>query len=174
MRLQEVLREREAEITVLEESLKGRVTSPVPNVMENVSHKANGLFINPDTALSPNTINQFDHIRKSIENGTGTAVNGEVGEEATGSSVFSEPDESLERLNELMLYVANHVFIVITAYILCRRSMAQKESTHREVVDDLDTQLSQVRRQLEDLTTLSRDQVKSLLYYPVLLLNLFL
>ena len=37
--------------------------------------------------------------------------------------------------------------------------MAQKESTHREVVEDLNAQLSQVRRQLEDLTTLSRDQV---------------
>lgn len=52
--------------------------------------------------------------------------------------------------------------------ILCHRSMAQKESTHREVVEDLDTQLSQVRRQLEDLTTLSRDQVEYLLYSPVL------
>jgi hypothetical protein len=37
--------------------------------------------------------------------------------------------------------------------------MAQKESYHREVVDDLNAELSQVRRQLDDLTTLSRDQV---------------
>ncbi len=38
--------------------------------------------------------------------------------------------------------------------------MAQKESQHREVVDGLDTQLTQVRRQLDELTTLSRDQVR--------------
>jgi hypothetical protein len=37
--------------------------------------------------------------------------------------------------------------------------MAQKESTHREIVDDLTGQLTQVRRQHEELTTLSRDQV---------------
>jgi hypothetical protein len=37
--------------------------------------------------------------------------------------------------------------------------MAQKESAHREVVDDLTTQLTQLRRQHDELTTLSRDQV---------------
>ena len=38
--------------------------------------------------------------------------------------------------------------------------MAQKESHHREVVEDLNAQLSQVRRQHDDLTALSRDQVR--------------
>jgi hypothetical protein len=37
--------------------------------------------------------------------------------------------------------------------------MAQKESQHREVVDELATQLSQVQRQHDELTALSRDQV---------------
>jgi hypothetical protein len=37
--------------------------------------------------------------------------------------------------------------------------MAQKESQHREVVDELTTQLSQVQRQHDELTALSRDQV---------------
>jgi hypothetical protein len=37
--------------------------------------------------------------------------------------------------------------------------MAQKEAQHREVVDSLTEQLAQVRRQHEDLTMLSRDQV---------------
>jgi hypothetical protein len=37
--------------------------------------------------------------------------------------------------------------------------MAQKESRHRELVDELNDELAQVRRQLDDLTTLSRDQV---------------
>jgi hypothetical protein len=40
--------------------------------------------------------------------------------------------------------------------------MAQKESAHREVVDDLTTQLTQLRRQHDELTTLSRDQVSPL------------
>ena len=41
------------------------------------------------------------------------------------------------------------------------RSMAQKESHHREVVEDLNAQLTQSRRQLDELTALSRDQVMS-------------
>lgn len=47
---------------------------------------------------------------------------------------------------------------------LSARSMAQKESYHREVVDDLNIQLSQTRRHLDELTTLSRDQVISSIY----------
>ena len=39
-------------------------------------------------------------------------------------------------------------------------SMAQKESSHKEVVDDLTGQLTQVRKQYEDLHALSRDQVR--------------
>lgn len=39
--------------------------------------------------------------------------------------------------------------------------MAQKESNHREVVESLNAQLSQTRRQLDDLTMLSRDQVRN-------------
>jgi kinesin family protein 4/21/27 len=38
--------------------------------------------------------------------------------------------------------------------------MAQKESQHKEVVDELTTELDQTRRQLDELTTLSRDQVR--------------
>ena len=41
--------------------------------------------------------------------------------------------------------------------------MAQKEAQHREEVEELNAQLSQVRRQHEDLTVLSRDQVCILL-----------
>src|SRR5258708_18208863 len=37
--------------------------------------------------------------------------------------------------------------------------MAQKESQHKEVVDDITSKLHQTRRQLDELTTLSRDQV---------------
>lgn len=37
--------------------------------------------------------------------------------------------------------------------------MAQKESSHQEVVDKLETELTQVRRQYDELQVLSRDQV---------------
>jgi hypothetical protein len=38
-------------------------------------------------------------------------------------------------------------------------SMAQKESAHKELVEDLTAQLAQVKRQHDELTALSRDQV---------------
>ena len=39
------------------------------------------------------------------------------------------------------------------------RSMAQKESQHREIVEELNDELSRIRRQHDDLSKLSRDQV---------------
>jgi hypothetical protein len=115
MRLQEVLRDREAEITVLEESLNERiekpsVTPPVLNTLKNGYVKVNGNSINSDAALSPKTLNQFDHIRKSIEDGNSAAVYDEVDSTMTGTS---EADESLERLNELMLYAFIATFALI-------------------------------------------------------------
>jgi hypothetical protein len=113
MRLQEVLKEREAEITVLEESLKESQeeklasTLPVSTVLEvDASPKINGQMLKPDSTLSPKTLNQFDHIRKSMENGNANGNGHSIyhdGSEMNGSSVYSEADESLERLNELML-----------------------------------------------------------------------
>lgn len=113
MRLQEVLKDREAEISVLEISLKesqeSRVTTHVPTMIPNSNTSGpSGVSTSYDATLSPKTLNQFDHIRKSMENGNG---NGHItppdhfenGSEMNGSSVFSETDESLERLNELML-----------------------------------------------------------------------
>lgn len=151
MRLQEVLKDRETEISLLEESLKEsqeRATNREP--ISTQGHEING--VNPDTTLSPKTLNRFDHIRKTMEgvNGNGTPIE--------TSPSYSE-DESLERLNELMLYVylplESNLHLVNSSV----SSMAQKESHHREVVENLNTQLTQTRRQLDDLTTLSRDQV---------------
>ncbi|KAG6851283.1 hypothetical protein H0H93_011719 [Arthromyces matolae] len=142
MRLQEVLKEREAEITILEESLKksqeqkNAVALIEGDPPSKSKEKLNGVAA---ATLSPKTLNQFDHIRRTMENGNGYAHT-DTGSDLNSVSAPSEADESLERLNELML------------------SMAQKESHHREVVDSLTTQLSQVQRQLDDLTTLSRDQ----------------
>lgn len=44
--------------------------------------------------------------------------------------------------------------------------MAKKESQHRELVDGLNNELEKVRKQHEELTTLSRDQVRP--FYPLL------
>ncbi|KAJ8482105.1 hypothetical protein ONZ45_g15070 [Pleurotus djamor] len=147
MRLQEVLKEREAEIALLETSLKEKDREPVtssPSGSDDVDTPStppngtgpNGVH-NLASYLTPKTIGQFEHIRRSMQ------LNGRDHLLDTGSedaSNVSESDESLDRLNELML------------------SMAQKESYHREVVDELNDELSQVKRQLDDLTTLSRDQ----------------
>jgi hypothetical protein len=80
MRLQEVLKEREAEISMLEESLRRK-------------HK-DDTAVNGDSAASAKVqvLKQFDEVR-TLENGHDYEENGSV----------SEPDESLDRLNELML-----------------------------------------------------------------------
>ncbi|KAK0211185.1 kinesin domain-containing protein [Desarmillaria ectypa] len=149
MRLQDVLKEREVEISVLENSLKqsrddqsaassSALATPADEVSE-ILPKVNG----PSSIhLSPKTMGHFDHIRRSMENANGHPIVDiqDSESEKNGSSVISESDESLERLNELML------------------SMAQKESHHREVVDTLNEQLTQLRRQHDELTALSRDQ----------------
>ncbi|KIY42941.1 kinesin-domain-containing protein [Fistulina hepatica ATCC 64428] len=145
MRLQEVLKERESEIEVLEESMKkhtngygNALDSPIPE--SPTEPHANGSMVN-DVFLSPKTMTQFDYIRKTMQNGHIAAVREEPPDTA---AAYAERDESLARLNELML------------------SMAQKESSHRDIVDDLSAQLATVRRQLDDLTTLNRDQAMNM------------
>ncbi|KAJ7311540.1 kinesin, partial [Mycena albidolilacea] len=163
MRLQEVLKERETEIAALEGSLKESkaAAAPLPNGVNGVDHAApspppkakpvdpitpqtTGVDGHANPNLSPKTISQFDNIRRSMSHEPPHKQSHSITDSESdingGSSVFSDPDESLERLNELML------------------SMAQKESNHREIVEDLNSQLSQVRRQHDDLTALSRDQ----------------
>lgn len=39
------------------------------------------------------------------------------------------------------------------------RSMAQKESAHKETVDSMNAEIEKVRREHSDIVTLSRDQV---------------
>ena len=100
MRLQEVLKDREKEISLLEESLKESQHDKRPNSAGSNSNQDDVCEVDEeppmvDAKLSPKTLNQFDHIRKTMEGG------------ANGHAVYTEnlEDESLERLNELMLYV---------------------------------------------------------------------
>lgn len=119
MRLQEVLKEREAEITVLEGSLKesnaasATATTNGVGVAHAVPFPPPKDPITPPTTagvdghanpvhLSPKTISQFDNIRRSMSHEPPSVTDSES-EFNGGSSTFSEQDESLERLNELML-----------------------------------------------------------------------
>lgn len=88
MRLQEVLNQREAEITLLEGSLKEKEKTP------SSSNNGEADDIDPNTSLSPETMHSFDEIRQSMVHQNGHAEPEE-----------SEPDSdaSLQRLNELML-----------------------------------------------------------------------
>lgn len=104
MRLQEVLKERETEISLLEGSLKqyqnrGETPEPPIVIVEDALPKVNGKPHSAGAALSPKTINRFNNIRKTMENGSSQA-HSDAGSEASGSTALSEP---LERLNELML-----------------------------------------------------------------------
>jgi kinesin family protein 4/21/27 len=95
MRLQEVLKEREMEITTLEESLK-HVQSKVQN--EGVAPALNRRpAVEYDNInLSPKVLDHFDHIKESM-------VNGRTNFDHESNN--SESDGLLERLNELMLCV---------------------------------------------------------------------
>ncbi|KIM26341.1 hypothetical protein M408DRAFT_330691 [Serendipita vermifera MAFF 305830] len=133
MRLQEVLKEREAEIGALEGSLKDMQAQQKPRA---TSLTLNGTHTeDKDTPssgrLSPTTMKRFARIRSSL-----------IIEHPPKFPDEPTPDasETVDRLDELM------------------RSMAQKESQHKEQIDDLSSQLLRVTRQLDDLTVLSRDQ----------------
>lgn len=96
MRLQEVLKEREAEITALEITLreKEQVDAALP---------PSEMIKGPEdhtTHLSPATIQKFNAIRKSMQ------LHG-VSSTANDLNADADVDESLDRLNELMLYVSS-------------------------------------------------------------------
>ena len=93
MRLQDVIKEREAEITALETTLKEKNQAEAAHTL--VSPKRNVAEPNGDTLLhlSPKTITQFSEIRKSLDL------------HHVNQYTASDVDESLERLNELMRYV---------------------------------------------------------------------
>lgn len=137
MRLQEVIREREAEIVVLENSIQ-----------KNSSEA--------DTAGSLNNRSlqyELSEFRDSLQQDL-----------ASDSGNLDLPNKrtSIGRFNELMRFVPSFL-LTSSVLIHISRSMAQKESQHQEVVGSLTHQLQLLRRQHDDLNTLSRDQVRRLL-----------
>ena len=105
MRLQEVLKERETEISLLEESLKelqgGKHINGINEIKQHDTLTVNGVngdVSEPAQYLTPRTLHQFDDLRDALVNGTGQTVL----EDGRGKTM-ADNDESLERLNELML-----------------------------------------------------------------------
>lgn len=107
MRLQEVLKDREAEISALEISLKERdeatTSSNLTPVLAINGKQTNGHETHT-MHLSPSTVQKFNAVRKSMELHHGMVS------QPQGDVPDTDVDESLDRLNELMLFVAAYFF----------------------------------------------------------------
>ena len=159
MRLQEVLKERETEIGALETTLK-ELRNPPPKVtaLHDVEEDDEEQVLEMSSQsgvesgkLSPATLGKFAKLRRSLI----------VEHPPRFDDGPSAESETLDRLNELMRCVCmrgSNPFIRIHLY----RSMAQKESQHKEQVDGLSDELAKIRRQHDDLTVLARDQVRNI------------
>ena len=155
MKLQSVLNEREEEISALETTLNqlksptSPLPPPTPTFEGSVSPSpapppvllTNGRSSTPppsqpsdhDLNLSPRTRAAFDAIKADFAS-TGLGL-------GSFNSTDSDETTNANRLDDLM------------------RSMAKKESTHREAMSELEDKLSTLQRQHDELTMLSRDQV---------------
>ncbi|BGP22679.1 hypothetical protein JCM10295v2_001570 [Rhodotorula toruloides] len=151
LKLQSALDERDAEIATLEAAVKQlrtpdpssapsplhRIATPLPSIITGrpatpppEDHSA----LPSDSVLSPRTQSTYESLRADLS-GTG------LGLVAPGAPDRFDPQDQSKRLDELM------------------RSMANKESVHRETVEDLQNQLAALQKQHDELAVLSRDQV---------------
>ncbi|GAA6044957.1 hypothetical protein NBRC10513_004783 [Rhodotorula toruloides] len=153
LKLQSTLNERDAEIAALEATVQ-QLRTPDPSSAPSPLHPAGmplpsivterpatpppGEHPTPpsELLLSPRTQSTFDSLRADL-NGTG------LGFVALGAPAHDRSDQQDQsrRLDELM------------------RSMAHKESVHRETVEQLQSQLEALQKQHDELAVLSRDQV---------------
>lgn len=92
MRLQEVLKEREAEISALEATLREKEQEGAASLLTETTKGPEDQTMH----LSLTTIEKFNAVRKSMQlHGVSSAVN--------DLDADADVDESLDRLNELML-----------------------------------------------------------------------
>ncbi|GAA5904781.1 hypothetical protein JCM5296_000759 [Sporobolomyces johnsonii] len=151
MKLQSVLNEREQEISALESTLHQLKSPTLPSSTTNTSLASLGDSPHPplqiltngrstpppsepgegDLNLSPRTRAAFDALKADLS-GTGLGL---------VNAGTNEDEANPSRLDDLM------------------RSMAKKESAHREAIETLEEQLATLQRQHDELTVLSRDQV---------------
>lgn len=149
MKLQEVLSEREGEISALEATLhqfRGRSSStssgdsPVTADGSPPRIVTSGLVTpprreSPTDSLPPKTRAVCDALKQEL-----LQSNIQDSSMRNGGEGEGDGDASI-RLDNLM------------------RAMAKKESAHRETIEDLEDQLTTLRRHHDELTVLSRDQV---------------
>jgi kinesin family protein 4/21/27 len=134
--LQEALTAREAEITTLERSLSA-VRSSVPSVGEDDTEE---LTIESDLSNGPSTPQL--RRRPSMSTDLSPQTYAAFKELKAEFQVAAESDGDTEaRIDDLM------------------RSMAVKETAHKELVDELQGNLASVQRQHDALEALSRDQL---------------
>ncbi|KAF8760056.1 Microtubule binding [Rhizoctonia solani] len=132
--LQAILKAREAEIVALENTIKENEREASFRALSSGTEiKINGMHTNGD--FNPRDSLSPETMRDFAEIRKSLEVLPTNGENA---------DASLNRLDELM------------------RSMAKKESQHRELVDGLNDELDKLKKQHEDLTALSRDQTHNM------------
>ncbi|GAA6047599.1 hypothetical protein JCM3770_001583 [Rhodotorula araucariae] len=150
LKLQSALDARDAEISDLEATVQ-RLRAPASDPSSDPSavsfpavteRAATPPLSSPPTAdllLSPRTRATFDALKASV---------GGLNSPTPGLGLVSASDDAeavaTSRLDDLM------------------RSMAQKEAAHREAVDRVEDELSQVRRQHDELIVLSRTQVDNM------------
>ncbi|CAE6447398.1 unnamed protein product [Rhizoctonia solani] len=134
--LQAILRTREAEIVALENTIKDNEREASFRALSSGTEaKVNGTYAHVNGDFNPRDSLSPETMRDFAEIRKSLRVL-----PAKDDGV----DASLNRLDELM------------------RSMAKKESQHRELVDGLNSELEKLKKQHEDLTTLSRDQTHNM------------
>ncbi|GAA5979174.1 hypothetical protein JCM11641_008450 [Rhodosporidiobolus odoratus] len=165
LKLQAALNDREVEIAALETTIHQLripiIKTPSPNLTALPSSDPPTVAVHverPSTPptrgpgqdeinLSPRTLAAFSSLKAGL-NGTSTGL-GQANALPSENGNATPPDASpvdeaathAARLDDLM------------------RSMAQKESTHKDSIEELETQLATLQRQHDELTVLSRDQV---------------
>lgn len=141
-KLQEIINDRDEELRALELSVTqlrhSHSSSPsetdfTPKLVQTSTVEQTAMADADRAQLSPNTLETLDAIRASIRQ-----PGPQVGL-AAGSA-----DEQLHRLEELMV------------------SFARKEALHKETVHDMEEQLQTVRKQYDDLKSLSTGQIHNM------------
>ncbi|KAI5477228.1 kinesin family member 4/7/21/27 [Pseudohyphozyma bogoriensis] len=151
MKLQSVLAEREEEITVLEASLhqlRGGSQTPL-------------MSLTPDPSANPSSTSP--PTPRIVTNGTFTPPDVDA---ETAPDMTPQTMAAFEALKAELLPAeapdGEHGKTDEVRLDNLMRSMAKKESHHHETVSDLEDQLSTLRRQHDELTVLSRDQVTNM------------
>ncbi|CUA67773.1 hypothetical protein RSOLAG22IIIB_03200 [Rhizoctonia solani] len=134
--LQAILKTREAEIVALENTIKDN------------EREASFRALSSGTEVKPNGTDAYVNGDYNPRDSLSPETMRNFAEIRKSLQVLPGKDEgvgaSLGRLDELM------------------RSMAKKESQHRELVDRLNDELEKLKKQHEDLTALSRDQTHNM------------